>query len=96
MEINYNLNLNVLDENGHPRVMSLKKAIHAWLNHRKEVLIRVSDFALSKVNNRLEILESYLIVYLNLDEIIKIIREDENPRTNLVEKNNKFFILLIG
>ncbi len=86
MEINYNLNLNVLDENGHPRVMSLKKAIIAWLNHRKEVLIRVSDFALSKVNNRLEILESYLIVYLNLDEIIKIIREDENPRTNLVKK----------
>ena len=84
MEINYNLNLNVLDENGHPKVMSLKQAILAWLSHRKHVLIRVSNFSLGKVNDRLEILNSYLIVFLNLDTIIKIIREDENPKAKLV------------
>ncbi len=78
------LNLNVLDNTGRPCVMGLKEALKAWLDHRREVLLRRSRFRLEKIARRLEILEGYLIVFLNLDEVIAIIRDSEAPRDQLM------------
>ena len=86
LETRVPLNLNVLDSDGRPGVMSLRGALNAWLAHRREVLVRRSNFRLGKITSRLEILEGYLVVYLNLDEVIAIIREAENPRARLMER----------
>ncbi|MGC6454698.1 MAG: DNA topoisomerase IV subunit A [Candidatus Puniceispirillaceae bacterium] len=80
------LNLNVLDAEGRPGVMTLRGALNAWLSHRREVLVRRSTFRLGKIAARLEVLEGYLVVYLNLDEVIAIIRESEHPRARLMER----------
>ena len=80
------LNLNVLDADGRPGVMNLRGALNAWLAHRREVLLRRSNFRLGKIAARLEVLEGYLVVYLNLDEVIAIIREAESPRARLMER----------
>ena len=86
LETRVPLNLNVLDAEGRPSVMSLREALNAWLAHRREVLVRRSNFRLGKIASRLEILEGYLVVYLNLDEVIAIIREAESPRAHLMER----------
>ena len=86
LETRVPLNLNVLDADGRPGVMSLREALNAWLAHRREVLVRRSNFRLGKIASRLEVLEGYLVVYLNLDEVIAIIREAENPRARLMER----------
>ena len=86
LETRVPLNLNVLDSDGRPGVMSLREALNAWLAHRREVLVRRSNFRLGKIASRLEVLEGYLVVYLNLDEVIAIIREAENPRARLMER----------
>ena len=86
LETRVPLNLNVLDAGGRPGVMSLREALNAWLAHRREVLVRRSNFRLGKIASRLEVLEGYLVVYLNLDEVIAIIREAENPRARLMER----------
>ncbi|MEE3092390.1 MAG: DNA topoisomerase IV subunit A, partial [Pseudomonadota bacterium] len=86
LETRVPLNLNVLDSHGRPGVMSLREALNAWLAHRREVLVRRSNFRLGKIASRLEVLEGYLVVYLNLDEVIAIIREAENPRARLMER----------
>lgn len=86
LEIKYGLNLNALDKNGVPRVMSLKEVLEAFLEHRKEVLVRKSKYRLEKIENRLEILGGLLVVYLNLDKIIKIIREEDDPATVMMKK----------
>ncbi|MDX1949065.1 MAG: DNA topoisomerase IV subunit A [Rickettsiales bacterium] len=86
LEIRYNMNLNALDANGLPRVMSLKDILLAFLDHRKEVLIRKSQNRLNKINARLEILAGFLIAYLNLDEIIRIIREEDEPKQVMMKK----------
>ena len=78
------LNLNVLDADGRPGVMNLRGALNAWLAHRREVLLRRSNFRLGKIVTRLDVLEGYVAVYLNLDEVIAIIREAENPRARLM------------
>ena len=80
------LNLNVLDADGRPGVMNLRGALNAWLAHRRDVLLRRSNFRLGKIAARLEVLEGYLVVYLNLDEVIAIIREAESPRARLMER----------
>ena len=80
LETRFNMNMNVLDSDGVPRVMSIKEVLSEYLNHRQKVLIRRSSYRLGKINNRLEILSGYLIAYLNLDEIIRIIREEEEPK----------------
>ena len=84
LEVRIQLNLNVLDKSGSPKIMSLSEAITSWINHRREILIRITQNSLYKTNNRLEVLESFLIVYLNLDEVISIIREDNNPKNKLM------------
>jgi len=80
LEIRFPLNLNVLDKDNVPRVMDLREALQAWLDHRREVLIRRSNFRLAEIERRLEILDGYLIAYLNVDKLIKIIREQDEPK----------------
>jgi len=80
LESRISLNLNVLDKDNVPRVMSLREALQAFLDHRHEVLIRRTRHRLDKIAHRLEVLGGYLIAYLNLDEIIRIIREEDEPK----------------
>ena len=84
LEVRLPLNLNVLDKDGVPRVMGLKEALLAFLDHRMTVLIRRSRHRLAKIDDRLEVLSAFLIVYLNLDEVIRIIREEDEPKAALV------------
>ncbi len=86
LETRFSLNMNVLDAGLKPRVMNIQGVMQAWLNHQREVLVRRSKFRLDKVLNRLEILDGYLIVYLNIDEVIRIIREEDEPKENLMKK----------
>ena len=78
------LNMNVLDRGLVPRVMSLKEALLAFVAHRREVLERRSKYRLEKIATRLEVLEGYLAVYLNLDKVIKIIRSEDEPKPVLI------------
>ena len=84
LETRVSLNLNVLDSNGRPSVLSLKEALTEWLLHRRNVLMRRSKYRLGKIERRIEILEGYLVVFLNLDEVITIIRETDYPRDELM------------
>jgi topoisomerase-4 subunit A len=86
LETRISMNLNVLDASGKPSVMGLKEALQAWLNHRREVLVRRSQHRLDKIAKRLEILEGYLVVFLNIDEVIAIIRESDSPRDQLMAR----------
>ncbi len=85
LETRFSLNMNVLDASQTPGVMSLKDVLLAFLDHRFEVLVRRSKFRLGKIEARLEVLEGYLIVFLNLDEVIRIIREDDHPKQSLID-----------
>ena len=84
LETRFSMNMNVLDGGRVPRVMPLPEVLRAWLNHRQDVLVRVSNFRLAEVARRLEILKGYLIVYLNLDEVIRIIREEDDAKASLM------------
>ena len=86
LENRFSLNMNVLENGLVPRVMNLKEVLQAWMNHQKEVLVRRSQFRLEKVLHRLEVLEGYLVVYLNIDEVIKIIRFEDDPKAVLMKK----------
>ena len=88
LEAKFNMNMNVLDLDCVPRVMSIKEVLHDYLVHRNAVLLRKIKFRLSKINARLEILEGYLIAYLNLDEIIRIIREEDEPKKVMMAEFN--------
>ncbi|SHJ35239.1 topoisomerase-4 subunit A [Roseomonas rosea] len=78
------LNMNVLDAERTPRVMGLREVLRAWLDHRQVVLVRRSSHRLAAIERRLEILDGYLIVYLNLDEVIRIVREEDHPKEVLM------------
>ncbi|WP_421865894.1 DNA topoisomerase IV subunit A [Parvibaculum sp.] len=86
LENRFPLNLNVLSAGQVPGVMSLREVLRAWLEHRKEVLVRRSRFRLDKIEKRLEVLEGYLKAYLNLDEVIRIIREEDEPKPALMKR----------
>lgn len=86
LESRFNMNMNVLDSDGVPRVMSIKEVLSEFLRHRQVVLQRRSQYRLTKINNRLEILSGYLIAYLNLDEIIRIIREEDDSKAVLMKE----------
>ena len=88
METRFNMNMNVLDLDGVPRVMSIKEVLHDYLVHRNSVLLRKTNYRLAKISARLEILEGYLAAYLNLDEIIRIIREEDEPKSALMQRFN--------
>ncbi len=85
LETRFPLNLNVLDKDNTPRVMNLREALQAYLDHRREVLVRRSTFRLAAIERRLEILDGYLIAYLNLDKLIKIIREEDEPKPKMMK-----------
>jgi topoisomerase-4 subunit A len=85
LEVRFPLNLNVLDRDQVPKVMDLRGALQAFLDHRQEVLVRRTRYKLSKAEDRLEVLSGYLIVYLNLDEVIRIIREEDEPKPILMK-----------
>lgn len=86
LESRFSLNMNVLDSDGVPRVMSIKEVLREFLNHRHTVLIRRTNYRLEKINYRLEILSGYLVAYLNLDRIIQIIREEEDPKNVMMKE----------
>ncbi len=85
LEIRYPLNMNVVDGMT-PKLMSLKEVLQAYLAHRLSVLLRVYTYKLNQINHRLEILNGLLIVYLNLDEIIQIIREEDHPKEVMMKR----------
>ena len=85
LEARIPLNMNVLDKGLVPRVMSLKEVLAAFSAHRREVLERRSAFRLEKIKARLEVLEGYLAVFLNLDKVIKIIRTEDEPKPKLMK-----------
>jgi topoisomerase-4 subunit A len=85
LETRFPVNMNVLDAKGTPGVMSLRQALLAFLDHRREVLVRRATHRLDKIEARLHILEGLLIVYLNLDEVIRIVRFEEFPKAKLIE-----------
>ncbi len=86
LEVRISLNMNVLDGGVTPRVMNLREVLQAFLDHRHEVLIRRSRHRLEQIARRLEILGGFLIVYLNLDKVIRIIREDDDPKSALMRR----------
>ncbi|MBO91948.1 MAG: DNA topoisomerase IV subunit A, partial [Rhodospirillaceae bacterium] len=85
LEVKVNLNLNVLDKDQIPGVMSLRETLRAFLDHRHEVLIRRTHFRLDKITDRLDVLQGYLTAFLNLDKVIKIIREEDHPKEKLIK-----------
>ena len=84
LEVRFPLNLNVLDKGTVPKVMSLAEALKAWLEHRKDVLVRRTQHRLDQIARRLEVLDGYLVAYLNLDEVIRIIREEDDSKAILM------------
>lgn len=84
LEARIPMNMNVLTGGLVPRVLGLAEALRAWLDHRREVLLRRSRFRLGQIEKRLEILRGLLIVYLDLDRVIKIIREEDEPKLELM------------
>jgi topoisomerase-4 subunit A len=84
LEARIPLNMNVLSQGKIPRVMNLKEVLQEWLAHQREVLVRRARFRLDQIERRLEILSGYLIAFLNLDEVIRIIRSEDEPKPVLI------------
>jgi topoisomerase-4 subunit A len=84
LEVRIPLNLNVLDARRTPRVMSLREALKAWLDFQFDVLVRRSQHRADKIDDRLELLEGFLVAYLNLDRVIEIIRGEDEPKPVLI------------
>jgi topoisomerase-4 subunit A len=86
LETRAGLNMNVLDADNTPRVMNLREVLRAFLDHRHEVLKRQTQHRLDKIEHRLEVLDGYLIAYLNIDEVIRIIREEDDPKAKMMKR----------
>jgi topoisomerase-4 subunit A len=86
LEVRFPVNMNVLDATGTPRVMGLKACLQAFLDHRREVLVRRAGWRIDRVEKRLHLLEGLRIVFLNLDEVIRIVREEEQPKAVLIAR----------
>ena len=84
LETRFSLNLNVLIDGRTPKVCSLKEVLNSFLHHQKDVLIRRSKFNLKKIDHRLEVLEGYIVAFLNLDRVIEIIRNENDPKLTLI------------
>jgi topoisomerase-4 subunit A len=83
LETRFSMNMNVLVDGLVPRVISLKDALQQWLDHRRNVLVRRARYRLGQIEHRLEVLAGMLVVFLNLDEVIRIIREEDEPKDAL-------------
>jgi topoisomerase-4 subunit A len=86
LETRVSLNMNVLSQGKIPNVLGLRRVLLEWLEHRQQVLVRRSNFRLSKIDHRLEVLDGYLIVYLHLDRVIQIVREEDEPKPVLIKE----------
>jgi topoisomerase-4 subunit A len=86
LESRFSLNMNVLSRGQVPNVLSLREVLIEWLDHRKVVLVRRTHFRLGKIAQRLEVLGGYLVAYLNLDEVIRIIREEDEPKAVMMAR----------
>jgi len=86
LERNYRVNLNVIALDGRPRVMGLKELLLEWLTFRKSTVTRRLNHRLAKLNARLHILDGMLIAFLNLDEVIRIVRNEEEPKPKLIKR----------
>jgi topoisomerase-4 subunit A len=86
LETRLSINMNVLSKGVVPRVMGLAEILKEWLAHRREVLVRRSNFRLEQIRHRLEVLDGYLIAYLNIDEVIRIIRTEDEPKPVLMKR----------
>ena len=86
LETRFGLNMNVLSGGQIPNVLSVREVLQQWLEHRIEVLVRRSNFRLKKIEHRLEVLDGYLIAYLNIDEVIRIVRFEDDPKAKLIAK----------
>ncbi|MGE0765955.1 MAG: DNA topoisomerase IV subunit A [Hyphomicrobiaceae bacterium] len=84
LEIRFGLNMNVLTAGQIPAVLGLKEVMQFWLEHRQDVLIRRTEYRLQKIAHRLEVLAGYLIAYLNIDEVIRIVRFEDEPKAKLM------------
>lgn len=87
LEVRFSLNMNVLIDGVTPKVCSLKEVLRAFLDHRREVLLRRSQHRIDKIDHRLEVLGGLLIAFLNLDRVIDIIRYDEEPKVALLAED---------
>ncbi len=83
LEARVSVNMNVLVDGVTPRVVSLGEALRQWLDHRRNVLVRRSRHRLAAIDKRLELLAGMIVVFLNLDEVIRIVREDDDPKERL-------------
>lgn len=86
LESRFSLNMNVLDHGITPKVMDLKGVLQAFVDHRRDVLLRRSEYRLANIDHRLEVLGGLLVAYLNIDEVIKIIREEDDPKKVMVKR----------
>jgi len=86
LETRFGLNMNVLDADNTPGVMDLRGVLSAFLEHRHDVLVRRSRHRLERIARRLEILDGFLIAYLNLDAVIRIVREEDEPKAELMRR----------
>ncbi|AXC49333.1 DNA topoisomerase IV subunit A [Paracoccus suum] len=84
LEVRFGVNMNVLIDGRVPKVCSLKEVLRAFLDHRREVLLRRSAHRLDRIANRLEVLDGYIVAYLNLDRVIAIIRHEDDPKAVMI------------
>ncbi len=87
LEVRFSLNMNVLIDGLTPKVCSMKEVLRAFLDHRQEVLVRRSTHRMEKIDHRLEVLEGFIIAFLNLDRVIDIIRYDDEPKAALMRED---------
>jgi len=87
LEVRFSMNMNVLIDGVTPKVCSMKEVLRAFLDHRQEVLLRRSRFRLGKIDHRLEVLEGFIVAFLNLDRVIDIIRYDDDPKAALMRED---------
>ncbi|MEM1345858.1 MAG: DNA topoisomerase IV subunit A, partial [Pseudomonadota bacterium] len=87
LEVRVPLNMNVLIDGRVPRVCSLKEVLRAFLDHRRVVLVRRSQHRLTRIAHRLEVLDGYIVAFLNLDRVIEIIRTEDEPKQALMAEN---------
>ena len=86
LEVRFNLNLNTLIDGRTPKVCSMKEVLRAFIDHKRDVLLRRSKHRMDKIDHRLEVLEGYIVAFLNLDRVIEIIRNEDEPKKIMMKE----------